>query len=91
MTLFNTTTTPNDREWINIRNGIESKLKATQKELEAVSRRYKTSLSEHERGTLKTKMRMLNEAIAILQGDFTKHVSLRTQYETAGKAQLTLF
>ena len=91
MTLFNTTTTPNDREWIQIRNGIESKLKATQKELEAVSRRYKTSLSEHERGTLKTKMRMLNEAIAILQGDFTKHVSLRTQYETAGKAQLTLF
>ena len=91
MTLFNTTTTPNDREWINIRNGIESKLKATQKELEAVSRRYKTSLSEHERGTLKTKMRMLNEAIAILQADFTKHVSLRTQYETAGKAQLTLF
>ena len=91
MTLFNTTTTPNDREWIQIRNGIESKLKATQKELETVSRRYKTSLSEHERGTLKTKMRMLNEAIAILQGDFTKHVSLRTQYETAGKAQLTLF
>ena len=91
MTLFNTTTTPNDREWINIRNGIESKLKATQKELEAVSRRYKTSLSEHERGTLKTKMRMLNEAIAILQADFTKHVSLRPQYETAGKQHPTLF
>ena len=92
MTLFETAVvTPNDREWLNIRNGLESKLKTTQKELEAVSRRYKTSLSEHERGTLKTKMRMLNEAIAILQGDFAKHVSLRTKYETAGKQQLSLF
>ena len=91
MRLFEALITPNEREWVEIRNGLECKLKATQKELETVSRRYKTSLSEHERGTLKTKMRMLNEAIAILQGDFTKHVSLRTQYETAGKAQLTLF
>jgi len=91
MNLFETFTTPNDREWIQIRDSIQSKLRSTQKELEAVSRRYKTSLSEGERGTLKTKMRMLNEAIAILQGDFTKHLSLRTKYETAGKQQLPLF
>ena len=90
MNLFETFTTPNDKEWIAIRNGIESKLRSTQKELEAVSRRYKTSLSEVERGTLKTKMRMLNEAIAILQGDFVKHLDLRTKYETAGKQQLQL-
>jgi len=92
MTLFETAVViPNDREWIQIRNGIESKLRNAQSELTKLSRSYRACLSDHERGKLKTRINEANDQIAILQADFTKHVSLRTQYETAGKAQLTLF
>ena len=92
MTLFETAVvTPNDREWINIRNGIESKLRNAQSELTKLSRSYRVCLSDHDRGKLKTRINMVNEQIAILQDDFTKHVSLRTKYETAGKQQLSLF
>lgn len=92
MTLFETAVvTPNDREWIQIRNGIESKLRNAQSELTKLSRSYRVCLSDHERGKLKSRINEANDKIAILQADFTKHIALRTKYETAGKAQLTLF
>ena len=92
MTLFETAAvTPNDREWLNIRSSIETKLRSAQSELTKLSRSHKVCLSDHERGRLKTKMNLVNEQIAILQDDFTKHIALRTKYETAGKQQLSLF
>ena len=91
MKLFESITTPNDREWIQIRNGIESKLRNAQSELTKLSRSYQVCLSDIERGRLKSRMNLVNEQIAILQEDFKKHIALRTKYETAGKAQLSLF
>ncbi len=92
MTLFETAVvTPNDREWLNIRNSLEAKLKNAQNELSKLSRSYRVCLSDHERGKLKTRINETNEKILILQADFTKHVSLRTKYETAGKQQYSLF
>ena len=91
MNLFETFTTPNDREWIAIRNGIESKLRNAQSELTKLSSAYRVCLSDIERGRLKSRMNAVNEQIAILQADFTKHISLRSKYEAAGKQQLQLF
>lgn len=91
MKLFESITTPNDREWIQIRNGIESKLRNAQSELTKLSRSYQVCLSDIERGRLKSRMNLVNEQIAILQEDFKKHIALRTKYETAGKQQLSLF
>ena len=92
MTLFETAVvTPNDREWITIRNGIESKLRNAQSELTKLSRSYRVCLSDHDRGKLKSRINEANEKITILQADFTKHIALRTKYETAGKQQLSLF
>jgi len=91
MKLFDTITTPNDREWLNIRNSLETKLRNAQNELSKLSRSYQICLSDIERGRLKTRMNFVNEQIAILQDDFKKHIALRTKYETAGKAQLSLF
>lgn len=92
MTLFETAAvTPNDREWLNIRNSIETKLRTAQSELSKLNKAFQVCLSDHERGRLKTRIHMVNEQIAILQDDFTKHIALRTQYETAGKQQLSLF
>lgn len=91
MKLFESITTPNDREWIQIRNGIESKLRNAQSELSKLNKSYQVCLSDHERGKLKSRINLVNEQIAILQEDFKKHIALRTKYETAGKAQLSLF
>lgn len=91
MSLLQSLITPNEREWVEIRNSLESKLRNAQTELTKLSRSYRVCLSDHDRGKLKSRINEANEKILILQADFTKHIALRTKYETAGKQQLSLF
>lgn len=90
MTLFESYTTPNNREWIQIRDGIQSKIKSTLKAIDIAQRRWKAGIVTN--GTpWRKRIEQLEAELNHLQDDFQKHIGLRTKYEAAGKQQLSLF
>ncbi len=90
MTLFESFTTPNDREWMQIRDGLQSKMKTTMKAITRANARWKAGVVATNTPWRK-QVEQLETELKHLQDDLQKHIALRTKYETAGKAQLSLF
>jgi len=90
MTLFESFTTPNDREWLKIRKELESKITRTSKEFCKLQDQIAKAL-EWQVGSLKTRKNLVEDQLRFLLKDYEAHIGKRTAYETAGKSQLALF
>lgn len=91
MKLFETAfTSPNDREWMQLRKQLETKIAALSKEGGNLEKQISRCL-EWQRGPLKQRLAMVTDQLAISRDDYQKHIQARSKYESAGRQQLSLF